>query len=49
MNEQILLNKWQILDPDDQEKVIVFMDVLQQKNFDYLINQKQNWVKNSGN
>ncbi len=35
MNEQVLLNKWQTLDPDDQEKVIAFMDVLQQKNYDY--------------
>ncbi len=35
MNEQVLLNKWQTLDPDDQEKVIAFMDVLQQKKSDY--------------
>ena len=35
MNEQLLLNKWQTLDPDDQEKVIAFMDALQQKKADY--------------
>ena len=31
MNEQLLLNKWQTLEPDDQKKVIAFMDTLQQK------------------
>lgn len=31
MNEQLLLNKWQTLDPDDQEKVIAFIDALQKK------------------
>lgn len=35
MNEQLLLDKWQTLDPDDQEKVIAFMDVLQQEKADY--------------
>ncbi len=35
MNEQLLLNKWQTLDPDDQEKVIAFIDTLQQKKADY--------------
>ena len=35
MNEQLLLNKWQTLDPDDQEKVIAFMEALQQKKADY--------------
>jgi hypothetical protein len=35
MNEQLLLHKWQNLDPDDQEKVIAFMDELQQKKADY--------------
>ena len=35
MNEQILLEKWQNLDPDEQEKVIAFMDNLQQKKSEY--------------
>jgi hypothetical protein len=35
MNEQLLLHKWQTLDPDDQAKVIAFMDTLQQKKADY--------------
>ena len=35
MNEQLLLNKWQSLDPDDQQKVIAFIDALQQKKTDY--------------
>ena len=35
MNEQLLLNKWQTLDPDDQEKVIAFIDTLHQKKADY--------------
>ena len=46
MNEQLLLNKWQTLDPDDQEKVIAFIDALQEKKADY---QPKTWVKNSGN
>lgn len=35
MNEQILLEKWQTLDTDDQEKVIAFINTLQQKKSDY--------------
>ena len=35
MEEQLLLNKWQTLDADDQEKVIAFIDSLQQKKADY--------------
>ena len=46
MNQQLLLNKWQTLDPDDQEKVIAFIDALQEKKADY---QPKTWVKNSGN
>lgn len=30
MNEQSLLNKWQNLEPDEQEKVIAFIDTLKQ-------------------
>jgi|FrelakmetLWP11LW_1041352.scaffolds.fasta_scaffold601463_1 hypothetical protein len=47
MNEQILLEKWQTLDTDDQEKVIAFINTLQQKN--RITNLKLNWGKNSGN
>ena len=35
MEEQLLLNKWQTLDEDDQEKVIAFIDSLQQKKAEY--------------
>ncbi len=35
MNEKILLKKWQTLDPDEQEKVIAFIDSLQQKKTAY--------------
>ena len=35
MEEQLLLNKWQTLDTDDQEKVIAFIDSLQQKKAEY--------------
>lgn len=35
MNEQLLLNKWQTLDPDEQEKVITFIEELQQKKASY--------------
>ncbi|MEA5535631.1 hypothetical protein [Crocosphaera sp. XPORK-15E] len=35
MHEQILLEKWQTLDSDDQEKVIAFINTLQQKKSDY--------------
>ena len=35
MNEQLLINKWQTLDADDQEKVIAFIDSLQQKKAEY--------------
>lgn len=35
MNEQILLEKWQTLEPDEQEKVIAFIDDLKKKKSDY--------------
>jgi hypothetical protein len=35
MNEQILLEKWQNLDPEEQEKVMIFIDILQQKKSEY--------------
>lgn len=35
MNEQLLLDKWQMLDPDEQKKVMTFIDILQQKKVHY--------------
>lgn len=35
MNEQILLEKWQTLEPNEQEKVIAFIDDLKKKKSDY--------------
>lgn len=35
MNEQILLEKWQTLDRDQKEKVIAFIDKIQQKKSEY--------------
>lgn len=35
MNEQVLLEKWQALEREDQEKVISFIDDLQKKKSEY--------------
>jgi len=35
MNEQILLKKCQTLDTDEQEKVVAFINTLQQQKIDY--------------
>ncbi len=35
MNKQVFLEKWQVLDPNNQNKVIAFMDVLQHEQSCY--------------
>lgn len=35
MNEKILLDKWQTLEPDEQEKVIAFIDDIKTNKSDY--------------
>ncbi|HAC62745.1 MAG TPA: hypothetical protein DCF68_04230 [Cyanothece sp. UBA12306] len=35
MNEKILLEKWQTLEPDEQEKVMAFIDNLKKEKSNY--------------